>query len=472
MQGTHRIAGLFAALLGCLAIAPAAQATDTVPASWQKGFNFTSWTKDGYGSQQAADSLAALRSVGSDRVVLTPTWYMDTASSDTIARDGEKTPSDSSLETAMDRAKDLGMAVVLKPHVDVKDDTFRGQIAPADHAAWFASYRTMLLHYAELAQSHGADTLVVGTELTSMSTDTQAWDGLIAAARADFDGTLTYAANWIDEAEQVGFWDRLDAVGMDAYMPLSTRGGTPTVDQVTAAWTPYVQRISDLHARTGKPVMFTELGYQSRSDTLAHPASASGAPDDRIQEVAYTAALNAWRDVPWFQGIWWWNWEAEPTGEDPAGSFTIAGKPAASFLRAAQGGQEVASPGVDRMGMTVPLGAGVLLLMVVGGILAARRRRRTDDLPSTPAPLGGTGAAAPLRQAMPDFRLPAAPRPALTLAQAHEAPVGLAPAQHAGLGTSLPPQLAAACQVPGAYGPATTTATATRLPSRYQGVAA
>jgi hypothetical protein len=462
----------------CVAAPVASGATPTLPSTWERGMNFTSWTADGYGSSSAQTNLRELAALGTDQVVLTPTWYMDTPQSDTVARDAAKTPTDASLKSVMADAASLGMKVVLKPHVDVRDGTFRGEIAPADRTAWFASYDAMVLHYAQLAQDAGARTLVVGTELTSMATDTASFTALIAKVRAAFDGTLTYAANWVDGAEQVGFWDRLDAIGIDAYMPLKTGSATPTVGALEAAWKPYVDSISNLHARTGKPVMFTELGYQSLTGALDNPADASGSPDPRLQAVAYTAALSVWRDVPWFQGISWWNWEAEPTGDAPAGSFSIAGKPAADILRVAQGGTGVVPPGVERSGMTVPTGASVLiltLLMGLAALLLVRRRRSRDPeapIPAAAAPAGPSPALGfgrdviGVRPARPILSLVENPH---ATREPYAVPA-LAPATQVAAGT-LPPQLAAACQVPTGYGQGPARSTH-GLPSTYHGVAA
>lgn len=459
-----------------------AGAASTLPSTWQRSMNFTAWTADGYGTDAARQSLRDLAALGTNRIVLTPTWYMDTAASNSVAPDPAKTPTDASLRSVMSDARSLGMRVTLKPHVDVRDGTFRGAIAPADRTAWFGSYGAMLSHYAHLARAGKADTLVVGTELTTMATDTASFQALIAQARSLFSGTLTYAANWIDGADAIGFWDRLDAIGIDAYMPLSTGRATPTVAALAAAWAPYVRRISDLHARTGQPVMFTELGYQSRTDALDHPASASGSPDPRIQEVAYAAALRVWRAVPWFKGISWWNWEAEPTGEDPAGSFSIAGKPAAAVLRDAQGGSAV-TPGVERSGMTVPTGAGVLILVMLGGlagVLYARRRPFDADPsdPPAPKPAAPTMPARPLPPARRVTRPIPMTGPALSFAQtaptAAPAAIGAfmpaaAMRDNVGGNTPLPPRLAAACKVPTGQPPA--AASAPCLPSRYHGAA-
>ena len=53
------------------------------------------------------------------------------------------------------------------------------------------------------------------------------WRAVIAAVRAEFDGTLTYAGDWTD-AIYVPWWDALDLIGVDAYYQLAEDGnGNP-----------------------------------------------------------------------------------------------------------------------------------------------------------------------------------------------------------------------------------------------------
>src|SRR5919197_47840 len=193
-----------------------------VPANWHRGANVTAWDSNAYGSATAAEALAALRATGANRAALVPTWYMATATSSEVRPDPGLTPRDSALRKAARTARSLGMHVVIKPHVDVRDGTFRGDVAPASRSRWWHEYSAMLLHYAELAQQEGAAMLEVGTELTSMASDERQWRTLIAEVRARFAGQLTFAANWIDGARAIPFWDALDAIGIDAYMPLVT----------------------------------------------------------------------------------------------------------------------------------------------------------------------------------------------------------------------------------------------------------
>jgi hypothetical protein len=297
-----------------------------LPSGWQRGANLTAYSAAGYGTPAGLAELERLRMLGVDHVALVPLWYMDTGESVTIAPDPGLSSSDAALLEAASEAKRLGLEVAIAPHVDVRDGTFRGGIQPADPRAWFASYRAFLDHYASLATEAGADELVTGTELTSTSTDEAAWRRLIAGARSRFDGTLTYAANWVDEAEQIRFWDALDEIGINAYMPLGEPEPLPAVDQLVADWQPYVQRISALHDGWGKPIVFTELGYQSREGTAAAGGTpATGATSEAAQATAYEAAYRAWQGPSWFRGIWWWDWSVD--GGDPDGAgFSPEGK--------------------------------------------------------------------------------------------------------------------------------------------------
>ena len=153
--------------------------------------------------------------------------------------------------------------MVLKPHVDVLDGSFRGDIQPSDRAAWFSSYGRFIGHYADIAAGSEASVFSVGTELKSLSGETEAWNAVIESVRSRFGGELTYAANW-DEVFQVQFWDRLDLIGVDAYFPLSQEGEVPTAESLASAWQPNVDGLESLSEQWGMPVLLTEIGYPSQ----------------------------------------------------------------------------------------------------------------------------------------------------------------------------------------------------------------
>jgi len=275
-------------------------------------------------------------------VALTPTSYMPSASSSEIATDPSKTPTDQSVLSIAAKAHALGLEVAIKPHVDVSDGTFRGEIQPSDRAAWFESYGRLVDRYAALADEANADVFVIGTELTSMTgsdADAEAWRELIQRARSAFDGRITFAANWVQGAQAIDFWDELDYIGIDAYMPLKTRNAEdPGVDALVAAWHPYVDDMEKLSEEWGKRILFTELGYESRLGTAARDGRTDAPISMEAQSNAYEAAFRALSPLPWFAGIWWWEWSAERIGIGTADSgFNPEGKPAESVLRSWQG---------------------------------------------------------------------------------------------------------------------------------------
>lgn len=296
--------------------------------------NVTSYSPGGYAAPAARRALRTLRATGTTHVAFAFTWYVRTASSSTVTPDALKTPTAAAVLSAMRYARRLGFRTSVKPLVDAGDGSFRGALAPRDRAQFYRSYAQLLDQAAVLASAGQADALVIGTELKSLSSDEARWRELIARARRAFSGRLTYGANWVDEAEQVAFWDALDEIGVDAYMPLS-QTDDPSVDQLVAAWRPYRRRLAALAARWHKPVVLTELGYPSRLGAARRPGvEGAGAIDERAQARAYEAAFLALRGERWLRGIWWWDWSADGLNARIGdGSFRPAGKAAERVLR-------------------------------------------------------------------------------------------------------------------------------------------
>jgi hypothetical protein len=302
-----------------------------------RGANVTAYAPDALAGSAASAALADLRAQGADEAVFPVLWFMADKTSNEVAPKPDETPSDDSLLQAIRDAAALGMRTAIAPHIKVDDGTFRGEIAPSDRAAWYASYRAMLVHYASLAQRAEADMLVVGSELVSMSENTPAWESLIADARSRFAGQLTYAANWVDEAEDIQFWDKLDAVGIDAYMPLTPDDPTPTVAQLQDAWEPYIARMRKVGDDAEKPVLLTEIGYTSREGTAQAPATEGDGPiSEQAQADAYTGAFRALGHQDWISGMLIWDWSAD--GREGPGGYSPQGKQAQAVMRLWFGG--------------------------------------------------------------------------------------------------------------------------------------
>ena len=141
-------------------------------------------------------------------------------------------------------------------------------------------------------------------------------------------------------AQAIDFWDDLDYIGIDAYMPLKTHNSQdPSVDALVAAWRPYVGDMKKLSDEWDKQVLFTELGYESRLGTAARIDQGDAPISMEAQANAYEAAFRALSPLPWFAGIWWWEWSAERIGIGTSdGGFNPEGKPAESVLRIWQTG--------------------------------------------------------------------------------------------------------------------------------------
>ena len=304
----------------------AVSAGSQLPANWDRGFNFTAWWHTDYGTQQAAASLVALKATGANSVALTPMWFQATKTSTAIAPD-QRTPDDASIRTIVAQAQSLGLKVMFRPLLNVDDGTWRGSIAPADHAAWFASYQAFLDHYADLAKELGVQELSLGAEMGSMASDAARWRALIAEVRSRYSGTLTYGANW-DDYMRVSWWDALDEIGIDWYGKLAN-GETPDEDTIVSAWSAYVNQLSALHAKWNKPIKFTEVGYTSTTTNLVAPQETGGTYDGDAQVRAFNALFRVFADKSWFRGVYIWHWDVWGSNYGPGDTnHPIQNKPA------------------------------------------------------------------------------------------------------------------------------------------------
>ncbi len=143
----------------------------------------------------------------------------------------------------------------------------------------------------------------------------------------------------------MGFWDLLDAIGVDFYDPLSTdpaASDAMLVEGVRRAARP----LARLAAATRKPVLFTEAGYPPAATSWMAPHDEDSGrplvPGDAARSVrAVFAALSGER---WWRGVYWW--KAFSDGRDAGGSdasFNFLGRPAGEAI--ARGFRRLAAAG-------------------------------------------------------------------------------------------------------------------------------
>lgn len=281
-------------------------------------------------------SHVTLVAFGWQRAVDDPQVHVDTS-------EGWYSESHRGIRALAHQADTLGMGVILKPHLWVGgyDETIsRSDIAfdrPAAWRQWARSYRQFLMVYARLAQDIDADLFVLGTELSQLSTTRpDYWRALADTVRTVYDGDLTYAANWHDEYRRIAFWDALDYVGVQAYFPL-TEQENPSLDTLKARWRVHREALASVHRDTGRPVLFTEIGYRSAPSAAAAPwrwPEQDGAvpSDTTLQARCYQAFLSTMQDASWFEGAIIWKWHPAHSGNRPT-AFTPQDKPAEAVLR-------------------------------------------------------------------------------------------------------------------------------------------
>jgi len=303
--------------------------------SFQKGMCYASWDKERYLSAYSDKSLEALARIGVEWVAIVTTSYQQNYNSKEIFTTG-KTPSEASIIHAIRKAHALGLKVMLKPHLDLLNQSgglWRADIGfqnETDWKEWFAQYLKFILHYARIAEEERVELFCIGTELCFASQQTSFWQQyIIPKIREVYSGKLIYAANW-DEYKKVSFWQELDFIGLDGYFPLVEKKN-PDFEELKAVWVKWADEIEGWQKGINKQIIFTEIGYRSCQISAAKPwdSSFSREADLSLQSDCYKAALDALYNRSWCGGIYWWYWEASIyAGGMNNRDFTPQNKPA------------------------------------------------------------------------------------------------------------------------------------------------
>lgn len=272
--------------------------------------------------EQADNPLDVLKRTGHNTISIVVTQYMERKDSVSIMPASQKTNTDAEVETLIRLAKDKDIRVFLKPHVDVLDDTWRGEISPVNINEWFDSYTDFIVHYAQIAQRNGVDCLIIGTEFKSLqgAEYRDYWLKIITEVKKVFSGFLTYSANWDDYGE-VSFWDGLDFVSIDAYFPLSDKRD-PTLKELASGWDKWVKQLADFSKKTGRRIVFSELGYRSTDYAAREPWEYQEIRpfNGDLQKRCFQATLEALGNEEWFGGFLIWNWSPKM---DYGGRFNL-----------------------------------------------------------------------------------------------------------------------------------------------------
>lgn len=312
------------------------------PRVFQKGMSFTGYTREAYAGWLAEESMKNLKKTNAQWVSLLVTAYQENVNSTTIDYNSAFTPSDESVVHMISFAHQLGLKVMLKPHLDLLNDPnhWRGQIGQNFNEAlwqqWLNSYRQFILHYALMAAENGVEQFCIGCELDSTVSRVQDWRQIISEIRQIYPGPLVYADDQVESRpEAVTFWDALDLIGQDLY-PTLTAKVNPSVSDLCYGWSRLLVKIKALSEKWGKPVLITEIGYRSVRGAAQDPWDweKQGPVDLVVQRKCYEAALKMVAGRPYLTGMFWWQWLPDPTIGGPQDTgFSPHGKPAEQVLR-------------------------------------------------------------------------------------------------------------------------------------------
>lgn len=306
----------------------------TPPAAREKGVALGMFAEDV--SFSYAPLLAEIVALGATHVALVVPIYQTDGASDDLRLDSRLSPSLSVIAETVRAARRADLEVMVFPIVRLavpRPGEWRGTLAPKNRATWFRRYGDLLGELAAIASVTGAKRLVIGSELSSLDGDLEAWRPLVEKIRAVFGGKLVYSANW-DHYRAARVFELVDEEGIAGYFNLRDAGAPPDDATLEAGWRRARREIESWRAGSTEPFIFTELGYRSRAGASAAPwdEGPGGTPDPEEQRRAFAAFRRVWTGASSLGGVYVWNWYGYG-GPNTVG-YTPRGKPAEAEVRA------------------------------------------------------------------------------------------------------------------------------------------
>ena len=287
--------------------------------------------EEDYNYKQALDEIATL---GVTSVSFFVTNYQEDIRSNTIYLN-RRASEPTQLADIIDYAHSLGLSVFLFPTIHIQhlgDREWRGVLQPQNLEQWWSSYFRMIRYYLGVARNHDVEMFSIGSELCANEADFGHWSRIIQYCRKNYDGLLTYSANW-DHYHDIPFVKDLDYFGMNAYFGLTDKND-PSLQELLEAWKPARKRIEEAYKEYRKPILFTEIGYPSVDGTAAKPWNyfSTSKIDLNEQALCYEAFVETWDPPPSFlHGVYFYNWWGGGGIGDK--DYTPRDKPAEDILR-------------------------------------------------------------------------------------------------------------------------------------------
>lgn len=352
MKRKNVITGLVMGVVLACYMSAGSSVASAAAASWQKAVLIQPRSASDFSSASFQQSVRNAVDDGANYINLVVPVHQNGIYTTDVYTTGD-TPTDQSLTDATTFIHSLGARAAISIHDNPYDGQWRAEINPGDRAAWFASYGVLTNKYATLGSQIGLDEIVLGTELSHMTSadyngsNTGYWNTLIQNVRSRYNGLLTYSSQhdgYLSDTRGIKFWDKLDFIGVSAYYSMGS--ANPSVASMKDTWNSINNNsLKPLVAQYGKPILFTEVGYQSKANSLQDPGYAYAQPggyDGQLQVNAYQALMEYWNSDANFAGVFWWDWSSDPNaGGEGNIDYTPQHKPAEATLKqwfAGQGG--------------------------------------------------------------------------------------------------------------------------------------
>ena len=341
--------------------------------------NFGFLARRGYFSRPEVFAQAAkIKAAGANWVTLNTHFCQEMFCSRRTFLDFEWSSGEEELAAIVAELHRQGLHILLKPCLTNLDSSWMGTVCfppPGQQqiqgvtqnywGEWFDSLGQCLTYFAQFAERHGVEAMIIGAEYngTIHHTLTPFWRKTIATVRRHFSGPITYefterevsnddfTAVDSKKVAEIEWLADLDFLAISAY-PLAA----PACDLEkwpTLAPIPIDTMKKHLAAHKGlmagisktfgnKPILFTEIGTRSCRGNVTRPWDylTESIRDEDEQANYMEAVFETFSDLPFWMGLSWWKWDETQKNrphysDDPSKDrgFVIYGKKACEVLK-------------------------------------------------------------------------------------------------------------------------------------------
>lgn len=325
----------------------------------------------------APQAFANTKAIGSNMVVLTPSWTVSNISPLRFSTQPGQDPLwiDSAIMISQARALGLNVAIFPTPHFPPSTDsntpaeTQFWNNAPKDAAWWqafFTRYRAFLVNYADLAVQTGAQSIILGGEWvgpalpsglmpdgtsSNVPADAEAqWRAIIQDVRTRFKGQIFWALPYEPSnfTTPVSFLRDVDGIYLLWSTPIAASPTATKTDYANETGRLLDNEVSPLASLLGKPIIIAASYPSAAGAPTGCVANGAGGcldfnalsrPNPDLTTVSlnlqtqadiYEAMLSAVNARPWISGFISRGYYLPVTLQDK--STSIHGKPAADVL--------------------------------------------------------------------------------------------------------------------------------------------